>query len=186
MKNISIEELQSHVGASPDGHWGPLSIAACQDHLRKLIPYPNPWPKSDESSLRAFYGKAGDESQLVNLDVSGFGVRYEGQEIKTIRGHGKLASSLGRIIKQLSIHHPEILADYNGCYNFRKMRGGSSYSLHARGAAIDFMAGENGNKTSWPSKATMPITAMEIFARDGWLSAGAFWGRDAMHFQATR
>jgi hypothetical protein len=27
---------------------------------------------------------------------------------------------------------------------------------------------------------------MEFFAVGGWLSAGAFWGRDAMHFQATK
>jgi hypothetical protein len=27
---------------------------------------------------------------------------------------------------------------------------------------------------------------MEEFAKEGWLAAGAFWGRDAMHFQATQ
>jgi hypothetical protein len=27
---------------------------------------------------------------------------------------------------------------------------------------------------------------MEEFAKEGWLSAGAFWSRDAMHFQATK
>jgi hypothetical protein len=32
----------------------------------------------------------------------------------------------------------------------------------------------------------MPLEIMEAFAREGWLAAGAFWGRDAMHFQATR
>jgi hypothetical protein len=32
----------------------------------------------------------------------------------------------------------------------------------------------------------MPIEVMECFAREGWLSAGAFWGYDAMHFQATQ
>jgi hypothetical protein len=32
----------------------------------------------------------------------------------------------------------------------------------------------------------MPIQVMEEFAKEGWLAAGAFWGRDAMHFQATR
>jgi hypothetical protein len=32
----------------------------------------------------------------------------------------------------------------------------------------------------------MPIEVMEEFAKEGWLPAGAFWSRDAMHFQATR
>jgi len=57
--------------------------------------------------------------------------------------------------------------------------------LHARGAAVDFDPDRNGNKVSWPLSASMPIAVMEAFAREGWLSAGAFWGRDAMHFQAT-
>jgi hypothetical protein len=57
--------------------------------------------------------------------------------------------------------------------------------MHAWMNAIDINAGRNGNKTSWPVNATMPIEVMECFAQEGWLSAGAFWGRDAMHFQAT-
>jgi hypothetical protein len=32
----------------------------------------------------------------------------------------------------------------------------------------------------------MPLDVMEIFAREGWLAAGAFWGRDSMHMQATQ
>jgi hypothetical protein len=32
----------------------------------------------------------------------------------------------------------------------------------------------------------MPIEAMEAFAKQGWLSAGAFWSRDPMHFETTR
>ena len=66
------------------------------------------------------------------------------------------------------------------------MRGGSLPSLHARGAAIDLDPGTNGLHTPWPTRATMPLEVMECFAREGWLAAGAFWGRDAMHFQATR
>jgi hypothetical protein len=32
----------------------------------------------------------------------------------------------------------------------------------------------------------MPLEVMEFFAVGGWLSAGAFWLRDSMHFQATK
>ena len=66
------------------------------------------------------------------------------------------------------------------------MRGGSRISTHAWGIAIDLAPNWNGNLMPWPTVATMPLEIMEIFAREGWLSAGAFWGRDAMHFQATR
>ena len=66
------------------------------------------------------------------------------------------------------------------------MRGGSRPSLHARAAAIDLDPGNNGLVTHWPMKATMPLEVMEAFAREGWLPAGAFWSRDAMHFQSTQ
>ena len=186
MNRTQITELQRHVGTTPDGYWGRNSIAACKAHLSKLMPSISPWPKTSSRLLAQFYGSAGDESNLVNLPVTGLKVKYDGQTVRTVRCNSRVSESLGRIIKELSIHHPEVLADYNGCFNFRRMRGGSSYSLHAYGAAIDFMAGSNGNRTSWPSSASMPITVMEIFAREGWLPAGAFWSRDAMHFQATQ
>ncbi len=186
MTRSQIIALQERIGTDPDGFWGRASNAACIAHLRKLMPLANPWPGTSESELRAFYGAAGDESQLVNLDVTGLGVKYDGSTVKTIRCHHRVSASLHIVLSEIARNNPEVLADYNGCYNFRKMRGGSSYSLHARGAAIDFMAGTNGNHTHWPTKAKMPITAMEAFARQGWLSAGAAWGRDAMHFQATR
>jgi len=186
MKTDQIKAIQERVGAVPDGFWGPRSIASCQSHLRKLMPPLNPWPGTSQGELTAFYGNAGDEFKLVNLDVSDLDVRYDGQKVKTVRCNGKVAESLKRVLVSLSHTHPEIIRDYCGCFNDRPMRGGSTPSLHARGAAIDFCAGDNGNHDSWPVKATMPIEVMEAFAREGWLCAGAFWGRDAMHFQATR
>jgi hypothetical protein len=186
MNTAQIKAIQEKIGTSPDGFWGPKSIAASQAHLRMLMPVPNPWPGTSQSELTAFYGNAGDENKLVNLDVSDLDVRYDGTRVKTIRCHGKVAASLKRVMVALSHDHPEILRDYCGCFNNRPMRGGSTPSLHARGAAIDFCAGDNGNTTHWPTRATMPFEVMEIFAREGWLSAGAFWGRDGMHHQSTK
>jgi hypothetical protein len=186
MTRSEIIETQLRIGTTPDGIWGSKSIAACKAHLFALMPDHNPWPASNAAALQAFYGSPGDESQLVNIPVEGLGVKYEGSKVKTVRCHAKVADSLLRVIKKLAVVSPEVLADYNGCFNFRRMRGGTSYSLHAYGAAIDFCAGTNGNHTSWPSKATMPLEVMEAFACEGWLSAGAFWGRDGMHHQATK
>lgn len=177
--------MQKKLGVVADGFWGPKSIAACQDHLRSLMPKPNPWPDTSQASLSKFYGAPGEESKLVNLDVTGLGVKYDGKAVRTVRCHHKVAESLHRVFTDLSKSNPEILAKYAGVYNNRNMRGGSLPSLHARGAAIDLDPDNNGNRTSWPTKATMPLEVMEAFAREGWLSAGAFWGRDAMHFQST-
>jgi len=186
MKQAEIQTIQKKVGATPDGFWGPKSIAACQKYLRSLMPSPNPWPKTDQKSLTAFYGAAGDESKLTNLPVAGLGIKYEGKPVKTIRCHAKVADSLLKVLWELKETCPEILADYAGCFNNRAMRGGSLPSLHARGAAVDFAPDSNGNLVNWPTKATMPFAYMEAFARQGWLTAGPFWSRDAMHAQATQ
>lgn len=185
MNQQQIIAMQKAIGTTPDGHWGPKSIAACQEHLRGFMPEDNPWPKTDQASLTAFYGRAGDEDQLVNLTVPK-GICYEGKKVKTVRCHKKVAPSLLRILNFLVMEFPHIARQYAGCYNNRPMRGGSLPSLHARGAAIDFDPDANGNHTSWPVAAIMPLGVMELFAREGWVAAGAFWGRDAMHFQATR
>lgn len=185
MTRKQIIQLQEHVGTLPDGFWGPKSIAACQRHLRQLMPPPSPWPRSNEASLREFYGPPGT-SMLVNLPVGGLPVYYFGQRVKTVRCHQRVAESLHRAISEIAAGpHARILREYAGCYNYRPMRGGTRTSTHAWGIAIDLSPVRNGNATHWPTRANMPIEVMESFAREGWLSAGAFWGRDAMHFQAT-
>jgi hypothetical protein len=151
------------------------------------MPKVNPWPKTDQASLTAFYGMPGDESRLTFADVTGLGVAYDGVPVHRIRCHAKVAASLVLVLTAIS-RGPDrhLLARFAGVYNNRPMRGGSLPSLHARGAAIDLDPGTNRLSQSWPVSATMPLEVMEAFAREGWLAAGAFWGRDAMHFQATR
>lgn len=181
-----IIQIQRRIGTTPDGFWGPKSVAACQGHLRRLaVKAPQRWPAADQKSLTQFYGAPGDESNLVNLQVKDLGLFYEGLPVSSIRCHRKVAESLRRVLIVLAKTHPQILKEYAGVYNNRLMRGGSLPSLHARGAAIDLWPPRNGNLTMWPVVALMPLEVMEAFASEGWVSAGAFWGRDAMHFQAT-
>lgn len=186
MTQDEIKAIQTKIGVEADGIWGSQSIAASEAYLKDLMPSPHPWPKSDQSSLQAFYGSPGDESKLVNLNVEGLSLKYEGSPVKTVRCHKKVADSLHRVLTSLSKTHPEILAKYAGVYNNRSMRGGSTPSLHARGAAIDLWPEENGNNEHWPNVAEMPFEVMETFAKEGWLPAGAFWNRDSMHFQSTQ
>ena len=186
MTRDRIKRIQSTIGATVDGFWGPKSIAACQAYLRSLAPAEGNWPSPSQESLQGFYGSPGDESRLVSVNVEGLGLRYDGKPVKSIRCHDRVADSLKRVLTVLSKSHPDILAQYAGVYNNRPMRGGSLPSLHARGAAIDLAADTNRLSQSWPVSADMPFEVIEAFAREGWASAGAFWGRDAMHFQATR
>jgi hypothetical protein len=191
MNSEEIKAIQKRVGATPDGVWGPKSKAACIAHLKALMPVPNPWPHSDAASLRAFYGNAGDENNLVSITFP-FPMYYGGKLVKATRCHKKVADSLLRIFAKIGTRYHgdrgimEEAEDYGGCFNFRLKRGGTTYSLHAYGAAIDLDDDDNTFKDSWPTNADMPLEIMEEFAKEGWLSAGAFWGYDAMHHQATQ
>lgn len=187
MNKDQIKSMQTRIGVVADGFWGPKSIAACQIHLSKMMTQSNPWPRSNASALSDYFGEPGDESNLVNLGVAGLGVEYNGTPVRTIRCNKHIAAPLGRVLVEISKGpHAVILKEYAGCFNFRRKRGGNSYSLHAYGAAIDIDPDDNAFRDSWPLRATMPLEVMEEFAKEGFKAAGAWWGYDAMHFEATR
>lgn len=184
MTHAQIVSLQERIGTTPDGFWGRLSIAAVQRHLRAMMPGRILWPAPSQSALREFYGRPGDESQLETVPAP-CPLRFEGRPVKRLRGNLRCLTSLCRALAAAHEVAPETVEDFGGVFANRTMRGGELPSVHAYGAAVDLSPESNGNHTAWPVRATMPIEVMECFAREGWISAGAFWGRDAMHFQAT-
>jgi len=196
MNQQEIQKMQRRINAAgfnliDDGFWGPKSQSACRNYLRSLMPQRNPWPKSDRASVEAFFGKAGDESNLATFDFP-FPTYYGGKRVLRGRCHEKVKDSLLRVLIEIGQKYGndrgilEEAEDYGGIFNFRPKRGGRSLSLHSWGIAIDLDADDNTFRDSWPMRADMPLEIMECFAREGWLSAGAFWGYDAMHFQATQ
>jgi hypothetical protein len=191
MTEQEIIAIQKRVGAEPDGFWGRESIRKTQQHLRKLMPKNNPWPKSDRASVERFFGKPGDESNLVSFTFP-YPTYYGGKRVRTGRCHKKVKDSLLRVLTEIGKLYGqdrgimEEAEDYGGIYNYRPKRGGSSLSLHSWGIAIDLDADDNTFRNSWPMQSDMPLEIMECFAREGWLAAGAFWGYDSMHFQATQ
>ena len=197
MNRPEIESMQKKLAAAGfykgeiDGFWGGMSISACKKYLTSLMPNPYPWPNSDRASLEAFYGKPGDESNLVQFDFP-YPTFYDGKRVTKGRCHFKVKDSLLRILKNIGELHGgkrdimEEAEDYGGIYNFRDKRGSSSLSLHSWGIAIDQDADDNTFRDHWPMQADMPLEIMECFAREGWISAGAFGGYDAMHHQAAR
>ena len=196
MNRAEIVRMQQRIGVLPDGFWGPVSIAACQKHLKDMMPKPYRFPIEGTPTFDVFYGNHGQKggytppSKEITIP---FDIYYEGRVVNKLRVHEKCADSLLRVFESLHRAFPTKQAKeaagillFNGIYNPRLKRGSlNSWSMHAWMIAIDINASKNGNKTSWPVNATMPIEVMECFAKEGWLSAGAFWGRDAMHFQAT-
>jgi len=75
---------------------------------------------------------------------------------------------------------------FGGCFNFRAMRGGSDYSRHSWGIAIDLDPERNQLKTPYSkSQFAKPEYAKlhEIFEKHGFENLGKVKGYDAMHWQ---
>jgi hypothetical protein len=194
MKREDITEMQRRVGAEPDGFWGPRSIAACQAHLKGLMPRPRRFPTQAQVTGGGSVFGAPAQPRMREIELP-FPLQLYGDAGKPVRrvsAHEACAESLRKVFERLGAAYRTEQArkaagilDYYGIYNPRRMRGGRAWSMHAWAIAIDLDAGRNGNSTSWPARASMPLEVMECFAAEGWTPAGAFWGRDAMHFQAT-
>jgi len=185
MTTDEIKEIQRQIGVEDDGVWGRKSTAQCKIYLRELMPNPNPRPKETESALKAFYGAVCDEKQLISVPAP-CPMKFEGKTVKKLRCHKLIADALCRALAAAYESCPEVVSVYDGIYNCRNIAGSTKKSCHARGIAIDIDAGQNGAKTPWPKKAEMPLIVMEEFAKEGFLPGGAFWGKDAMHMQATQ
>ena len=75
---------------------------------------------------------------------------------------------------------------YGGCFNYRKMRNGNSWSKHSWGIAIDLNPEKNGLKTPYEKALFSEFVyepMMDIFYHNGFINLGKEIGRDAMHFQ---
>lgn len=199
MTQSELIKTQELVDTKADGFWGPLSIEACQTHLKALMPDAVRFPRENSDAFLDFYGPHGEKDGFVPPGKKiklPFALHLFGDAnrlVKTLTPHENCADSLLAVFERLALAFPNQesrkaagILDYHGIYNPRLKRGSTtSWSMHAWMTAIDLNPSRNGNRTSWPVTAKMPIEVMECFVKEGWLPAGAFWGRDAMHFQAT-
>lgn len=168
------------------------------------VPGPNYAPSHLQSAwplqrdMAAFYGPAGGPdctSGIVQLPFP-FTIAWNPvQTIVTFRCHRRLAVPMTEIFKETARHYGvgEMirlrLHLFGGCFNHRPMRGGTSLSTHAWGAAVDI--DPERNQLRWGrDRAQLARPEYEAFWRivagQGAVSLGQAANRDWMHFQFAR
>ena len=194
-----------------DGYWGPQTEFAF-DSLEELIRKgrepviwrpedledinPNDWPnQKPEADLIRFYGEVGDNQARLDLPYPHRLSWNTSQTINRFSCHEKVHDSLGRVLNRVVDHYgmDEIrrlrLDLWGGCLNVRKKRGGTSWSMHSWGIAVDYDPVRN--KLKWGrNRASFAKPEYDMWWRlweeEGWVSLGRARNFDWMHVQASK
>ncbi|MDU0459372.1 MAG: M15 family metallopeptidase [Geobacteraceae bacterium] len=206
---LLCKELQIEVG-DIDGYWGPQTDYAFETmvHILEYGQAPRPWrdetpldinphdwPLQDETELTKFYGKVGTNQVSLSLPYP----HRLAWELKTVissyQCNARVHDSIERVLQRVFDHYgmeriKELRLDrWGGCLNVRKMRGGSNWSTHSWGIAIDY--DPDNNQLKWGrDKAAFARQEYEAWWRfweeEGWSSLGRTRNYDWMHVQAAK
>lgn len=114
------------------------------------------------------------------------------QTVTTMRCHKLVADRLLQVFNEILIEYgydkiKELGIDlFGGCFNYRKMRNGSAWSMHSWGIAIDLDPARNQLKeTSKTARFARPEykSMIDIFYKNGFISLGVEKNFDWMHFE---
>lgn len=154
------------------------------------------WPT--QANVRAVFGEPGNAqctAGLVDLAYPMFIAWDLTQRITRFRCHAKVEKPLERIFQATLAYyglqriHDLKLDVFGGCYNLRQMRGGTAWSMHSWGIAVDL--DPERNQLKWGrDRAAFAKPEYEPFWKiveaEGAVSLGRAANRDWMHFQFAR
>ena len=166
-----------------------------------------PWPNETTADLEAFFGKfnlgangkptAAWERKNLKSIITPFPLALSWAPATTVRRitcNVLVADSLKRILTAILDHYKSVAAVqdarmhlYGGCYEFRRIGGSHTLSMHAYGAGIDLDPERNPRGKAYQAGIGMiPMEVVDIFKAEGWKWGGDFRAiPDCMHFQAT-
>jgi len=200
----AIRGFQRMHGLRPDGIAGALTKA-------EMFPEPIPgrddelpedpgrtqhegmWPH--QRDVEKFFGPVGKHQTMLELpfpmrlawDVRKLVYRFSIHEMV----HDSAKRCFERIANEYDAEGRKLTGIdlFGGCLNVRKMRGGSSWSMHSWGIAIDFDPARN--QLRWgrdKARLAQPDCKRfwQIWEDEGWVSLGRARNYDFMHVQAAR
>jgi len=155
------------------------------------------WPRQSPREMEKFFGSVG-ANQAVLVVPEGYPLRIAWDPKKTVARfscHERIHDAARRVlVRVLDAYGPARIRDlgldlFGGCLNVRRMRGGSAWSMHAWGAAIDF--DPERNQLRWGrSRARFARPEYEkwwaLWEAEGFVSLGRARDFDWMHVQAAR
>lgn len=196
-----------------DGFWGPQTAWAADALEEKLTKgfvhawrdeepiEANPHAFPRQKDMTAFYGPhgipGGRTPDLVTVDCP-WPLKIAWDKSKRRKGfkvHRKCADSLAEVVERVHEHYGMAEIErlgfdlFGGDYNPRKMRGGTKWSTHSWGIAIDFDPARN--RLKWGrGRASLAHPDCsdwwQIWEKQGWVSLGRLRNFDWMHVQAAR
>lgn len=192
-----------------DGLWGPqtdFAVEALGELFETGAPpapwrdqeildvNPNGWPR--ESALSEVFG-APCEARLVKVPCPWpLSLSWDPRtSVSGISCHERAADSLRRVLDRVHAHYGDDrlrelgMNRFGGCFNCRRKRGGTSWSTHAWGVAIDW--DPDRNKLRWGrGRARLARPEYDDWWRfweeEGWVSLGRSRNFDWMHVQAAK
>lgn len=153
----------------------------------------SPWPR--EGEMVKFYGNVGTGQVMLDLPYPLRLAWAPNTVVRRMSLHRLVAPSAHRVLTRVLEHYGlarirDLRLDvWGGSLNVRKKRGGSTWSTHAWGAAIDW--DPDNNQLTWGrDRAHLARPEYgpfwEAWETEGWVSLGRTRNFDWMHVQAAR
>lgn len=150
VKQLLMREMGIETGRI-DGLMGPQTqhaVSVWHNRVRDVAGDADDAPRSGtawptQAQVPTFYGERGANQVMLQLPYT-MRLSYElGTVIRRISCHEKVHDAMGRVLTKVLEHYGEAqlralrLDLFGGCLNVRKMRGGTAWSMHSWGIAVD-------------------------------------------------
>lgn len=200
----AIKAFQSRNGILPSGKADEATIAALRSTSAGPVVRPigedqpaptikSVWPR--QADVSAFYGAVGTSQTTIEIPFDMWLAWDKSVRARKMTLHTKVAASAERVLQAVAglysaQERKTIGLDlFGGSLNVRKMRGGSAWSMHSWGIAIDFDPERNQLKWGKDRARLAQPDAVPFWLeweKEGWLSLGRARDFDHMHVQAAR